>query len=77
MEHIPVLYQEVLEALQPQPGGRYIDGTLGAGGHTEGILRASAPDGQVLAFDRDPEAIQFVAERLVAFSGRLTRVNNN
>ncbi len=77
MEHIPVLYHEVLEHLQPQPNGRYIDGTLGAGGHTTGILEASAPNGRVLAFDRDPEAVRFAGERLTQFGDRVTLVNAN
>jgi 16S rRNA (cytosine1402-N4)-methyltransferase len=70
-EHVPVLYHEVLDFLQPQSGGRYIDGTLGAGGHTAGILEASAPDGQVLAFDRDAEAIRFASDRLNHLADRL------
>lgn len=56
--HIPVLFDEVMAALQPRSGGRYLDCTLGGGGHTEGLLRASAPDGQVLATDADPAAIE-------------------
>lgn len=75
--HIPVLYNEVLELLRPQPNGRYIDGTLGAGGHTTGILEASAPEGRVLAFDRDPEAISFTRKRLLQYSDRVTYVNAN
>lgn len=63
-QHVPVLYEEVLALLQPRPGGLYIDGTLGAGGHTAGLLQASAPDGRVLAFDRDPQAIAFARQRL-------------
>ena len=75
LEHVPVLFSEVLEYLQPRPGGAYIDGTLGAGGHTEGILRLSAPDGRVLVFDRDPEAIAYSRKRLQAYGDRLTFVN--
>ncbi|MCI0396225.1 MAG: 16S rRNA (cytosine(1402)-N(4))-methyltransferase RsmH [Chloroflexi bacterium] len=74
MEHTPVLYQEVLEYLQPRPGGRYVDGTIGAGGHTAGLLAASAPDGRVLAFDRDPEAIAFARRRLSDFGDRVVFV---
>ncbi len=46
-----------MAALQPRSGGRYLDCTLGGGGHTEGLLRLSAPDGRVLATDADPAAI--------------------
>lgn len=74
-EHVPVLYTEVLELLQPRPGGLYIDGTLGAGGHAGGILEASAPDGRLLAFDRDPEALRFAGERLRRFGDRFTAVH--
>lgn len=75
--HIPVLYNEVLELLRPKPNGRYIDGTLGAGGHTAGILEASAPKGRVLAFDRDPEAINFTRKRLLEYGDRVTFINAN
>ncbi len=74
-EHIPVLYHEVLEYLRPQPDGRYLDATLGAGGHTAGILEASAPTGRVLGFDRDPEAITFARRRLAQYIDRVAFVN--
>lgn len=73
--HIPVLYHEVLQHLRPQPNGRYLDATLGAGGHTAGILQASAPTGRVLGFDRDPEAIAFARQQLAEFGDRVTYVN--
>lgn len=73
--HIPVLYNEVLELLRPQPGGQYIDGTLGAGGHAAGILEASAPDGRVLVFDRDEEAVQFARRRLQTYGERVVFIN--
>jgi 16S rRNA (cytosine1402-N4)-methyltransferase len=56
--HIPVLFDEVMAALQPRSGGHYLDCTLGGGGHTEGLLRGSAPDGRVLATDADPAALE-------------------
>ncbi len=74
-KHIPVLYYEVLELLQPRPGGQYIDGTLGGGGHTKGLLEASAPDGRVLVFDRDAEAIQYAQKRLLTYGERVVFVN--
>ncbi|MFN2253315.1 MAG: 16S rRNA (cytosine(1402)-N(4))-methyltransferase RsmH [Candidatus Promineifilaceae bacterium] len=75
MKHIPVLYNEVLELLQPRPGGQYIDGTLGGGGHTKGLLEASAPDGRVLVFDRDAEAIEYAQKRLLTYGERVVFVN--
>jgi 16S rRNA (cytosine1402-N4)-methyltransferase len=73
--HIPVLYQEVIALLQPRAGGLYIDGTIGGGGHSAGLLAASAPDGRVLGFDKDPEAITFAQAQLAAFGERVTLVN--
>ncbi|GEP59273.1 ribosomal RNA small subunit methyltransferase H [Reyranella soli] len=53
--HIPVLLNEVVDALQPRDGGRYVDGTFGAGGYTAAMLDRA--DCQVIAIDRDPDAI--------------------
>jgi 16S rRNA (cytosine1402-N4)-methyltransferase len=75
--HVAVLYKEVLQGLLPRPGGKYIDGTVGAGGHASGILENSAPGGRLLAFDQDPEALDFARQRLAAFGERVTFVNAN
>lgn len=72
--HLPVLYHEVLDGLQPCPGGNYIDGTLGAGGHAAGILERSAPDGQLLGMDRDPAALEVARAALARFGERATLV---
>ena len=63
--HEPVLYKEIIHALQPQSGGRYVDGTLGAGGHARGIMEVSAPDGRLLGLDVDPQALA-IARRILA-----------
>ncbi len=76
-EHEPVLYQEVIFYLQPRPGGKYIDGTIGAGGHTAGILASSEPDGEVLGLDRDAEAIAYCRQRLAPKAARVTLVQAN
>lgn len=75
--HEPVLLEEVLAYLDVQPGRRYVDGTLGGGGHTHAILDASSPDGQVLAIDRDPSAIDFARERLAEFGSRVQFAQGN
>src|SRR5215510_11840986 len=74
--HRPVMPNEALENLDASrvgtPAGRlFIDATLGLGGHTELILRAS-PDNRVLGFDRDAEAVALANERLAEFGGRFT-----
>ena len=68
--HQPVLYKEIIHALQPQDGGRYVDGTLGAGGHARGILEASAPDGQLLGLDVDPQALALARKILAPYEQR-------
>ncbi len=73
--HIPVLFDEVLALLQPQPDGRYIDGTVGAGGHAAGLLQKSAPSGRVLVFDKDAEAVVFAQKQLKSFGDRVTFVH--
>lgn len=69
--HVSVLLREALDLLKPEPGGRYIDGTLGGGGHGEAILTASAPDGLVLGLDRDDQALAAAGQRLHEFGARL------
>jgi 16S rRNA (cytosine1402-N4)-methyltransferase len=69
--HRPVLSQEVIHALQPVQGGRYVDCTLGAGGHAWGILHDSSPDGELLGLDIDPQAIQAALQRLAQFGDRI------
>jgi len=69
--HRPVLYKEIIHALQPQPGGCYVDGTLGAGGHARGILEASAPDGHLLGLDVDPQALAIARKNLAPYEHRI------
>ena len=57
-EHIAVMTNEVMDALQPHAGGRYVDGTLGGGTHSRELLVRSVPGGRVLSFDLDRNAIE-------------------
>lgn len=75
--HVPVLLNEVVSGLAPRPGRRYIDGTLGGGGHAFAILAASAPDGQILGIDADPAALAAASQRLAPYAGRATLVHGN
>ena len=63
--------QEVIDFLRPEPPKRYLDGTLGGGGHTEQILIHSGPDGRVLGLDLDDEALAAAARRLIVFGDRV------
>jgi 16S rRNA (cytosine1402-N4)-methyltransferase len=75
--HKPVLLKEVMTALSIQTGGRYVDCTLGGGGHAMAILQASAPGGQLLGIDADPEAIRAAAINLSRFTDSVLLVNDN
>ena len=72
--HQPVLYQEIILALRPQCRGRYIDSTVGLGGHAWGILEASQPDGLLLGLDVDPYALKLAEQRLAEFGSRATLI---
>jgi len=61
---------EVLAALRPKPGGRYVDGTVGGAGHAAAILAASSPTGWLFGCDRDGAAVEAARERLAGFAGR-------
>ncbi len=75
-KHISVLFDESIDALNIQSGNTYVDGTLGGGGHSEGIL--SSNDGCfVVGIDQDIEAIGAASARLKRFGDRITIVNNN
>ena len=75
--HTPVLLEEVVAQLQPRSGGLYVDCTVGGGGHAEGILRASAPEGRVIGLDCDDEALAASRERLAAHEGRVQLLHAN
>ena len=68
--HRSVLYHEIILALRPKSPGRYLDATVGAGGHAWGILDASSPGGELLGMDLDPKALEFASRRLSFFQNR-------
>ncbi len=72
--HEPVLYKEIIHALQPKSPGRYIDATVGAGGHARGVLEACAPDGHLLGLDVDSQALGFARETLAPYGKRAVLV---
>lgn len=75
--HQPVLYNEIIHLLQPHQTGRYVDCTVGAGGHAWGILQACEPDGLLLGFDVDTYALQLARKHLESFSNRATLVHSS
>ena len=76
--HVSVMFDEVMEALRPRPGGYVaVDCTVNGGGHTEGLLARSAPDGRVVALDADAGALELAAERLAPFGERVQLVHRN
>jgi 16S rRNA (cytosine1402-N4)-methyltransferase len=68
--HRSVMLKEAVAALLPRPSGRYVDATLGGGGHAEAVLEASAPSGWLYGMDRDEAAVTAAGERLARFVGR-------
>ncbi|HEX7621506.1 MAG TPA: 16S rRNA (cytosine(1402)-N(4))-methyltransferase RsmH [Anaerolineales bacterium] len=68
--HQPVLYQEIIHALRPKSGARYVDGTLGAGGHAAGLLAGSEPGGLLLGLDVDPQALSLATQKLAPYGER-------
>ena len=73
--HIPVLADEVLAALQLQPGQIVVDGTLGGGGHTRLLAARVGPQGVVLGIDRDPQALARAEQELVGLPIRVAQAN--
>ena len=70
--HMPVMLSEALAMLDVRPGGRYLDATVGLGGHAAAVLDASAPGGRLLGSDADEDALAISRARLSAFGGRVT-----
>lgn len=77
MRHVPVLLNEVLENLELKPGMNVVDCTLGDAGHSEEILKKTAPSGKLLGIDADPESLLRAKQYLYTFEGRVTFVRDN
>lgn len=75
--HVPVLVNQTIEGLNPQPGERFIDCTVGLGGHASAILDRILPDGKILGIDADPQAIQLANARLAHYGEAIILVNDN
>jgi len=75
--HQPALSSECLEFLGLVPGSVVVDGTVGGGGHASAILDRTAPDGVLIALDRDPTAIAAAATRLVRFGDRVRLIQES
>ena len=74
--HVPIMLNEVMDLLRPERGGIFVDGTLGGGGHSEGILKRLPAGGKLYGIDRDGEAIEEAGKRLSGYSG-FTAVHGN
>ncbi len=68
VQHEPVMVSEVVSGLNVRAGGRYVDCTVGAGGHALAIMAAAAPGGSLLGIDRDPAALKRAGETLAAYA---------
>ncbi len=75
--HTPVMLEEVLAYLQPSPGKVIVDGTVGEGGHSEGILGKITPDGYLIGIDQDDDALRVSRRRLSHFGEAFTLVQGN
>lgn len=77
MIHTPVLVDEVVRYLMTGREGKYIDGTVGMGGHAEAILSAGGEGVELVGIDRDPRALEIASERLGKFGSRVKLVQGN
>lgn len=77
MKHIPVLQDEIIKLLAPQPNENFIDLTVGFGGHSASILKKTAPEGKILAIEQDQETLVEAKKNLACFGNRVTFFESN
>ncbi len=75
--HEPVMLAEAVEGVATTPAGRYVDATVGLGGHAAAILDAAGEQSRLLGIDRDPQALEIAARRLAAYGDRVILVHGN
>jgi 16S rRNA (cytosine1402-N4)-methyltransferase len=76
-EHVPVMVKEVLDLLECKPGGIYVDGTVGLGGHSQAILEKIQPGGMLIGLDRDKESLKKAQIRLKPFADSCRLFHDN
>lgn len=77
LKHVPVLIDEVMSLLKPEPGQVFVDGTVGGGGHARRIMEAISPGGRLIAIDRDAETLHRARSTLRDFSDNITFVHDD
>jgi 16S rRNA (cytosine1402-N4)-methyltransferase len=75
--HVPVLLNEVLHYLAPEPGKLYVDATLGAGGHSQALLERIQPIGRLIGIDQDSNALELASRRLSPFGNQFQAIQGN
>ncbi len=76
-QHIPVLFDEIMEIMAPKPGEFFVDCTLGGGGHSKGFLERTGPDGLLIGIDQDSDALVVARQNLRPYDGRIMLVHSN
>lgn len=76
-KHIPVLFHEIMDIMEPQPGEIFVDCTLGGGGHSRGFLERMGNDGRLIGIDQDTNALKAAGDNLAEFGDRVTYVHSN
>ena len=76
-DHVPVMVRQVVAGLNVRPGGRYVDGTVGGGGHAFAVMEAATPGGSLLGIDRDPKALEAAKRRLDRFGADVRLMTGN